>query len=94
MFAVNVRLSSKSTSGFGWHDCYRTYAYVRTWLCTYVYLYIFYLLQLVQDKWCVALSVMMKHQFQCFCSSLPTEGVDGYLDYSSLWPSHCSTDTS
>ena len=35
MFAVNVCLSSKSRSGFGWHDCYLTYTYVRIYVRPY-----------------------------------------------------------
>ena len=39
MFAVNVCLSGKSRSGFGWHDCYLTYVcmYVCMYICTYIY---------------------------------------------------------
>ena len=39
MFAVNVCLSSKIRSGFGWHDCYLTYVhmYVHPHFIYYLY---------------------------------------------------------
>ena len=64
------------------------------YICTNVFMYIFYLL-LVKYKWRVVLSIVMEHQFHCLCClSLSTGGVHGYLGCSSLWSSNCSTDTS
>ena len=39
VFAVNVCLSSKIRSGFGWHDCYLTYVhmYVHPHFIYYLY---------------------------------------------------------
>ena len=70
-------------------------------ICT-VCMYIFYVigtpllyLLFVQYKWCVVLSIVVEHQFHCLCClSLPTGGVHGHFGSCSLWPSHCSTDTS
>ena len=92
VFAVCVCLSSKSRSGIEWLDFYLTYTYMCTNVCMYICTYT---CNWYSINGMLKLSVVMEHQFYCLCClSLPTGGVDSYLDCSSLWPSHCSTDTS